>query len=116
MYASQHDEDECRKEIVVKAKEKQKLDDCEEIRTVSFLDYKTSNDSIGETIGDELLEENNEVISDVSEPNCKSDISTIPIECHSIFVQSNRTIEDINCKSLMLNMKCHSEGGKLYPP
>ncbi|MCC5438427.1 hypothetical protein [Clostridium botulinum] len=63
-----------------------------------------------------MLEENNEVISDVLEANCKSGISTIPIECHSIFVQSNRTIKDINCKSLRLNMKYHGEGGKLYPP
>lgn len=118
-YPSQNNEEQYKKEFKeeeVKTEEKRKLDNCEEIETVSFLDYKTSDDSISETIDDELLEENNEVINDISKLNYKGDISTIPIECHSIFVQSTRIIENINCKNFMFNMKCHGEGDNLYPP
>ncbi len=96
-YPSQNNEDECKKEFKAKevnTEEKQKSDNCEEIETVSFLDYKTSDDSISETIDDKLLEGNNKVINDIPGLNYKGDISTIPIE----------------------NMQCHREGDSLYPP
>lgn len=118
-YPSQNNEDQCKKEAKeeeVKTEEKQKSDDFEEIETVSFLDYKTSDDSISETIVDELLEENNEEINDIAEPNCKGDISTIPIECHSIFMKLDRAIKNMSCKNLIDNMQCHREGDSLYPP
>lgn len=118
-YTSQNNEDQCKKEFKeeeVKTEEKQKSDTCKEIETVSFLDYKTSDDSISETIDDELLEENNEVINDIPELNYKGDISTIPIECHSIFMNLDRTVKCVSCKNMIANMKCHGEGDNLYPP
>lgn len=118
-YPSQNNEEQYKKEFKeeeVKTEEKQKLDNCEEIETVSFLDYKTSDDSISETIDDELLEENNEVINDIPELNYKDDISTIPIECHSIFMKLHRAIKNVSCKNLIDNMQCHGEGDNLYPP
>lgn len=54
-YPSQNNENEFNEEVV-KNQEKQKSDNCEEIETVSFLDYKTSDESISETIDDKLLE------------------------------------------------------------
>ncbi|WP_115641130.1 hypothetical protein [Clostridium putrefaciens] len=57
-YLFQNNEDGCKKEIkeeVVKNKEKQKLDDYEEIEIVSFLDYKTSNQSMIKTSNDYVM-------------------------------------------------------------
>lgn len=118
-YPSQNNEVECKKEIkeeVVKNEEKQKSDNCEEIERVSFLDYKTCDDNIIETIVDDLLEENNEVINDIPGLNYKGDISTIPIEWHSIFINLDRTVKCVSCKNLIDNMQCHGEGDNLYPP
>ncbi len=118
-YPSQYNEDECKKETkeeVVKNEEKHKSDDCEEIEIVSFSDYKTSDDSIIETIDDELLEENNEVINDIPELNYKGDISTIPIECHSTFMKLDRAIKNVSCKNLIDNMQCHGEDDNLHHP
>lgn len=119
-YPSQNDEVECKKDIkeeVAKNEEKQKSDDCEEIETVSFLDYKkTSDDSISETIYDELLNGNNEEINYIPGLNYKGDISTIPIECHSIFMKLDRTIKNASCKNMTYNIRCHGEGDNLYPP
>lgn len=84
-YPSQNNKTQCKKEFkeeVVKSEKKQKLDNCEEIETVSFFDYKTHDDSISETIDDELLKGNNEEINDIPGLNYKGDISAIPIECH----------------------------------
>lgn len=78
--------------------------------------YRTSDDSIIETIDDELLEENNEVINDIPEPNCKGDIFTIPIECHFIFVKLDKSIKNAGCKNLTDKMQCHGEGDNLYSP
>ena len=118
-YPPQNNEVECKKEIkeeVAKNEEKQKSDNCEEIETVSFLDYKTSDNRVIEIIHDELLEENNEVINDIPELNYKGDISTIPIEWHSIFMKFDRTFKNVSCKNLISNVQCHREGDSLYPP
>lgn len=118
-YPSQNNENQCKKEFkeeVVKSEENQKSDNCEEIETVSFLDYKTSDNGVIEIIDDKLTGDNNEVINYISEPNCKGGIFTIQIECHPMFVQSTRILENINCENFMLNMKCHGEGDNLYPP
>ncbi|MDT8717034.1 helix-turn-helix domain-containing protein [Clostridium sp. 19966] len=118
-YPSQNNEDKCEKEFKeeeVKTEEKQKSDNCEEIETVSFFDYKTSDDSISETINDKLLEEKNKVINDIPGLNYKGDISAIPIECHSIFMKLDRAIKNVSCKNLIDNMQCHGEGDNLYPP
>lgn len=119
-YPSENNEVECKKEIreeVAKNEEKQKSDDCEEIETVSFLEYKkTSDDSISETIDDKLLEENKKVSNDMPGLNYNGDISAIPIECHSIFMKLDRAIKSEICKNLIDNMQCHREGDSLYPP
>jgi len=46
----------------------------------------------------------------------KKDISTIPIECHSIFMKLDRSIKNVSCKNLIDNMQCHGEDDNLYPP
>lgn len=112
---SENNQDHCKKEEV-KVAEKQKIDTCEEIEIVSFSDYQTSDDSRNETIDDEVLENNKDVISDMPELNYRGDVYTIPIKCHSIFIQSNITIENMNYKNLIPNIKCHGEGDNLYPP
>lgn len=118
-YPCQNNEYDCKKEVKeedVKTEEKQKSDDCEEIETVSFLVYKTSDNRVIEIIHDELLEENNEVINNMPGLNYKGDISTIPIECHSIFIKLDRVIKNVSCKNLIDNRQCHGEGDSLYPP
>lgn len=81
-----------------------------------FLDYETSDDSVIYNIDDELLEENNEVVNDISEPKYKGGITTKPAKCHYVFVKSNKTIENINYKNFRINRQCHREGDNLYPP
>lgn len=119
-YPCQNNEDQCKKEFeeeVVKIEEKQKLDDYEEIETVSFLDYKTSNESMIKASNDDVMSgENNEVINDIPKLNYKGDISIVQIECHSIFIEWDRTVKNINCKSRIDNMQCRGEGDNLYPP
>lgn len=69
-----------------------------------------------ENIDDEILDANDEVINDIQELNYKDYISPVLIKCNSIFMQDSRTIENINCKNLMLNMQYHEEGDNLYHP
>lgn len=52
----------------------------------------------------------------MKELSYKDYISTILIKCNSIFMQDSRTIKNINCKSLMLNMQYHGQGDNLYHP
>lgn len=117
---SQNNEDQCKKgfkEEVVKIEEKQKLGDCEEIETVSFLDYKTSDESMIKASNDDVMSgENNEVINDIPKLNYKGDISIVPIECHSIFLEWDKTVKNSNCEINIDYMQCHGEGDNLYPP
>lgn len=119
-YPSQNNEDQCEKkfeEEVVKIEEKQKLDDYEEIETVSFLGYKTSDESMIKVSNDDIMSgENNKVINDIPELNYKGDSSIVPIEYHSIFIECDRSVKNINCESRIDDMQCHGEGDVLYPP
>lgn len=105
------------KEEVVKIEEKQKLDDYQEIETVSFLDYETSCESMIKDSNDDIMSgENNDVINDILELNYKGDISIVPIECHSIFIECDRSVKNINCERRIYKMQCQGEGDNLYPP
>ena len=118
-WPSKNNEEYCKKEIKkeeVKVEEKQKSDDFEEIETISFSDYQISDGSRNEAIDDKLLESSKGIINYIPELNYKGDISTIPIKCHSVFMQSNITIENMNYKNMMFNIICHREGDSLYPP
>jgi DNA-binding transcriptional regulator YhcF (GntR family) len=116
---SENNEDDCKKEIIkeeVKVAEKQKIDTCEKIEIVNFSDYQTSDYNRNETIENELLGENKEVISNIPEATYKGGNSFIPTKCHSIFMQSNSAFDKINYKDSMINIQCHGEGDNLYPP
>ncbi|MBC2579375.1 helix-turn-helix domain-containing protein [Clostridium sp. DJ247] len=118
-YPSKNNEDDNKEEFnkeEIKVEDNKKSNDYEEIEKVSFLDYKKSDDSINDNINYELLEDNEESISDIPEVSYKGDRSSILKKCHSIFMQFNNDIDKKNYIDSMINIQCHWEGDNLYPP